>query len=74
MGKNGLSGNSKEICKNTIDFNMKKIEKEMQMKKMSMNQRIRREMIEQTKNKNISDKEVQDRVMELNKKKCTSNF
>ena len=48
---------------------MKQIEKDMQRNKLSVNQRIKKDMLDSTKGKNVSDKDVQDKVFQLNQKK-----
>jgi Spy/CpxP family protein refolding chaperone len=60
--------------KNTIDFNMKKIEQDIQLQNMSLTQRVKRELIEQLGKKKVTDKDIKERVEEISRKNCSPSF
>jgi len=64
-----------ELKKNLIEFEMTKIEREIAERKLTKNQRVKADLKAQLgKNASVSNKDVQDKLMEINKKNFSSNF
>ena len=53
---------------------MKVIEKEVARRNLPLQQRVKKELMEASNTKQVSDKEVYEKVMEINKKNCSANF
>ena len=62
------------LAKQSIDYNMKKVELEQSIKKQSLFQRMKRNMEIDNQDRDISDFEVRQAVIAFKKKKGSSSF